>query len=67
MANLPTARVEPAPPFSYFAVDCSGPWYVKEGRREVNRYGTLFTCMASRAIHIEVAKYVWKQIRSCKH
>ena len=54
MANLPNSRVEPAPPFSYCAVDCFGPWYVREGRREVKRYGTLFTCMASRAIHIEV-------------
>ena len=55
MANLPNSRVEPAPPFSYCAVDCFGQWYVKDGRREVKRYGTLFTCMASRAIHIEVA------------
>ena len=56
MANLPKSRVEPAPPFSYCAVDCFefGPWYVKEGRREVKRYRILFTCMASRAIHIEV-------------
>ena len=55
LANLPTLRVEPVPPFSYCMVDCFGPWYVKEGRREVRRYGTLFTCMASPAIHIEVA------------
>ena len=54
MANLPKSRVEPAPPFSYCAVDCFGPWYVRAGRREVKRYGTLFTCMVSRAIHIEV-------------
>ena len=55
MTNLPNSRVEPAPPFLYCAVDYFGPWYVKEGRRELKRYGTLFTCMASRAIHIEVA------------
>ena len=55
MANLPNSRVEPAPPLSYCAVDCFGPWYAKEGRREVKRYGTVFTCMVSRAIHIEVA------------
>ena len=54
MTNLPKSRVEPAPPFSYCAVDCFGPWYVKADRREVKRYGTLFTCMASRALHIEV-------------
>ena len=55
MANLPISRAEPTPPFSYCAMDSFGPWYVKEGRREVKRYGTLFTCMARRAIHIEVA------------
>ena len=55
MANLPSSRVEPAPQFSYCAVDYSGPWYIKEGRKEVKMYGALFTCLASRAIHIEVA------------
>ena len=51
--NLPSSRVEPAPQFSYCAVDYFGPWYIKEGRKEVKRYGALFT--ASLAIHIEVA------------
>ena len=36
-------------------MDCFGPWLVKEGRKEVKRYGVLFTCMASRAVHIEIA------------
>lgn len=55
MTNLPKSRVEPAPSFTYSAVDYFGPWCVKEGRKEVKRYGALFTCMTSRAIHIEVA------------
>ena len=55
MADLPEDRVQPAPPFSYCAVDYFGPWYVKEGRRQVKRYGVLFTCLASRAVHLEVA------------
>ena len=55
MAELPEDRLEPRPPFTYSAVDCFGPWLIKEGRRELKRYGVLFTCMASRAIHIEVA------------
>ena len=55
VANLPEDRVQPAPPFSYCAVDYFGPWYVKEGRRQLKRYGVLFTCMASRAVHLEVA------------
>ena len=55
MANLPEDRVQPAPPFSYCAVDYFGPWHVKEGRRQLKRYGVLFTCLASRAVHLEVA------------
>ena len=48
-------RLEPAPPFTFCAVDYFGPWYIKEGRREVKRYGVLFTCLASRAVHLEVS------------
>ncbi|KAK3709218.1 hypothetical protein QZH41_004582 [Actinostola sp. cb2023] len=55
MADLPSDRLEPAPPFTYAAVDYFGPWIIKEGRRELKRYGALFTCMSSRAIHIEVS------------
>ena len=55
MADLPEDRLEPAPPFTFSAVDYFGPWYVKEGRRELKRYGVLFTCLSSRAIHLEVS------------
>ena len=55
MANLPEDRLEPALPFTFCAVDYFGPWYIKEGRREVKRYGVLFTCLASRAVHMDVA------------
>ena len=55
MADLPEDRLEPAPPFTYCAVDFFGPWHIKDGRKELKRYGALFTCMASRSIHIETA------------
>ena len=55
MADLPQSRLEDVPPFTYSAVDYFGPWHVKDGRKEVKRYRALFTCMASRAIHIEIA------------
>lgn len=55
MADLPQDRLEETAPFTYSAVDYFGPFYIKEGRRELKRYGVLFTCMSSRAIHLETA------------
>ena len=55
MACLPEDRLEPAPPFSYCAVDYFGPFIVKQRRSEVKRYGVLFTCMGSRIVHLETA------------
>ncbi|XP_028298181.1 uncharacterized protein LOC114460481 isoform X2 [Gouania willdenowi] len=54
MSDLPEDRMETTPPFSYCGIDCFGPFFVKEGRKELKRYGLLFTCMCSRAIHIEM-------------
>ncbi|XP_027140530.1 uncharacterized protein LOC109138253 [Larimichthys crocea] len=54
MGNLPQDRMETTPPFTYTGIDCFGPVYVKEGRKEIKRYGLLLTCLCSRAIHIEV-------------
>lgn len=57
MANLPPCRMDCSlPPFSYVAVDYFVPFLVKEGRKELKRYGVLFTCMVSRAVHLEVSK-----------
>ncbi|KAK0130929.1 hypothetical protein N1851_034390 [Merluccius polli] len=54
MADLPPERVEPSPPFTYSGMDCFGPFFTKQGRKEHKRYGLLFTCFCSRAIHIEM-------------
>ena len=55
MAELPADRCEVSAPFTYSAMDFFGPFYVKEGRKVLKSYGCLFTCLASRAVHIEVA------------
>jgi hypothetical protein len=44
MSDLPEERTEPSPAFTHVAVDYFGPFYIKEGRKEVKRYGVLFTC-----------------------
>lgn len=54
MADLPMERLEATPPFTYCGIDCFGPFYIKERRKELKRYGLLLTCMCSRAVHIEM-------------
>lgn len=54
-ANLPKDRITPdKPPFTYVGVDCFGPFLVCHERSDAKRYGLLFTCLTSCAIHIEV-------------
>lgn len=56
MGNLPLERVTPdRPPFTFVGVDYFGPMLVKQRRNHVKQYGCLFTCLASRAVHIEIA------------
>ena len=55
MADLPPDRVSHGmPPFTYVGCDCFGPFMVKRRRCQEKRYGVIFTCLAVRAVHIEV-------------
>lgn len=57
MGDLPKDRVTPnEAPFTHVGVDYFGPFLVKRNRSEVKRYGCIFTCLTTRAIHIEVSQ-----------
>ena len=54
MATLPAERLDEAAPFTHCGIDCFGPFIVKDGRKERKAYGLMITCLASRAVHIEL-------------
>ena len=56
MAPLPTPRVTPGrAPFASCGVDYAGPLLTRVGRSNTKRYICLFTCLATRAVHLEMA------------
>ncbi|KAI4901242.1 hypothetical protein NFI96_027279, partial [Prochilodus magdalenae] len=59
MADLPPERLSTFPPLTYVGLDVFGPWKVtsrraRGGHTESKRWAVLFTCMSTRAVHIEV-------------
>ncbi|XP_077865186.1 uncharacterized protein LOC144351344 [Saccoglossus kowalevskii] len=56
MASLPVDHLTPEePPFMRTGVDYFGPLEVKRGRTTVERYGAIFTCLATHVIHLEMS------------
>ena len=56
MASVQSDRISPdQPPFTNVRVEIFGPILTKIGRSYHKRYGCIFTCLASRAVHLELA------------
>ena len=56
MADLPRSRVTPdQPPFTCVGIDCFGPFLVRQKRSLVKRCGAIFTCLALRAVQLEIS------------
>ena len=54
MSDLPPDRCQAySHPFSVVGLDVFGNFYVKQGRATVKRYGCIFSCYSTHAIHIE--------------
>ena len=58
MADVPQGRLKQEPPLTYCGVGMFGPVQTKEKRNTLKRYGALFICLVSRAIHIEMTKSI---------
>ncbi|XP_070073092.1 uncharacterized protein [Drosophila takahashii] len=57
LGQLPMDRVAAfVRPFTYTGLDYLGPLLVAIGRRREKRWVALFTCMTTRAIHLELSK-----------
>ena len=57
MAELPKERLEErVSPFANYGVDYFGPFDVKFIRKSMKRWCCLFTCLTTRAVHVEVVR-----------
>ncbi|XP_067051157.1 uncharacterized protein [Acropora muricata] len=57
MADLPQSRLAPfTPPFHHTSCDYFGPYRVRTSRNKiVKHYAVIFTCLNTRAVHLELA------------
>ena len=67
MVDLPKDRISLLPPFTYTGVDYFGPFLIKESRKELRRYGALFTCFKLAEQSISRWQVRLSQVHSFKH
>ena len=63
-ADLPTDRLSTEPLFAYIRLGMFGPFLIKQHRKKMKRYAIIFTCLPSRAVHLEVVYTMEKFIQS---
>ena len=51
--DLAIAKLKEEPPFTYTGVDLFGPFYIKEKRLVLKRYGVSWRCLSSKAANLE--------------
>ncbi|MCG8078604.1 MAG: hypothetical protein JAY75_20500, partial [Candidatus Thiodiazotropha taylori] len=56
MPPLPKSRVTSSPPFIHTGLDYLGPLYIKSPVEKKKIWVCLFTCLATRAIHLELVE-----------
>ncbi|KRZ07030.1 hypothetical protein T11_11806 [Trichinella zimbabwensis] len=61
MSDLPRERVVEVLPFENTGLDVAGPLYAREGNSVRKVYICLFTCMTTRAIHLELVSSLTAQ------
>ena len=56
-AELPSFRIQEAPPFTKVGIDFAGPLYVKTSGTQMKKvYIALFSCAVTRAIHLDITE-----------
>jgi hypothetical protein len=69
MAPLPEARLYSLRAFDRIVIDYAGPFLTKQGRDKIRakRYLCLFTCLATRAVHLEMSYSLVSFINAFTH
>jgi len=56
-AEVPSFRIQEAPPFTKVGIDFAGPLYVKTSGTQMKKvYTALFSCAVTRAIHLDITE-----------
>ena len=65
MCPLPEERGTSSFPFQYVGLDYFGPFYCKVHQQRFKRYGCVFDCLATRAIHTECVNFLEASVFLC--